>query len=154
MQRTGHSGVGRTMARWGAATLLAASLNVLAALDWIGRTGLSAIASREREVGAMLLEGLLKVDGVSLQGRKSMEGRVPVFSVNFEHADNGVLADILSRKGFETRPGLHCAPLAHKTLGTFPQGSLRVSPGYFSTAEDVALFLDALTETLTELRAE
>ena len=49
-----------------------------------------------------------------------MEGRLPVFSINVRGVDNGVLADELSRRGFETRPGLHCAPEAHRSLGTFP----------------------------------
>jgi selenocysteine lyase/cysteine desulfurase len=58
--------------------------------------------------------------------------------------DNGILANELSLGGFETRPGLHCAPLAHKTLGSFPGGSLRVSPGYFNTLEDIDKFFDFL----------
>jgi selenocysteine lyase/cysteine desulfurase len=47
---------------------------------------------------------------------------------------------------FETRPGLHCAPLAHKTLGSFPEGSLRVSPGYFNTFEEIDAVWEALEE--------
>ena len=44
------------------------------------------------------------------------------------------------------RPGLHCSPYAHKALGTFPDGTLRVSPGPFSTEADIDTFLAALAE--------
>ena len=52
--------------------------------------------------------------------------------------------------GIETRPGLHCAPLAHKTLGTFPQGSLRVSLGPFNTESEIELLIDALSNLAKE----
>jgi selenocysteine lyase/cysteine desulfurase len=48
----------------------------------------------------------------------------------------------------ETRPGLHCAPLAHMTLGSFPMGSLRVSVGYFNTEEDIDTTIRALERLL------
>ena len=79
-----------------------------------------------------------------LTGHDDMNERVSVFSFNIRGKDNGILADELSREGFETRPGLHCAPSAHKTLGTFPQGALRVSPGYFNTEDDINEFLNSL----------
>ncbi len=123
-----------------------------AALGWIGDTGIQRIAERERELGSMLLEGLSRVEGISLSGKGDMEGRLPVFSFNIEGLDNGLLADALSREGFETRPGLHCAPVAHRTLGSFPQGGLRVSPGYFTTPGQLTEFLEALTATAARLK--
>jgi selenocysteine lyase/cysteine desulfurase len=54
----------------------------------------------------------------------------------------------LSERGIETRPGLHCAPLAHRTLGTFPQGALRLSVGYFNTEEEVRMAVGAIQEVL------
>ncbi|WP_299081233.1 aminotransferase class V-fold PLP-dependent enzyme [uncultured Fretibacterium sp.] len=116
-----------------------------AALGWIGETGIERVAERERELGGKLLEGLSRVEGIQLTGKRGMEGRLPVFSFNIEGLDNGMLADALSREGFETRPGLHCAPVAHRTLGSFPQGGLRVSPGYFTTPGELDAFLEALS---------
>jgi len=122
---------------------------LLAALSWLGETGIDAVRAREEELGARLLNGLLSLPGVLLSGRRTMEGRLPVFAVNFEGRDNGLVAGRLSEEfGVETRPGLHCAPLAHKTLGTFPGGALRLSPGYFSTEEDVDATLSALRSVL------
>ena len=119
-----------------------------AALGWLKDTGIKNVADREHELGGCLLERLKSIDGVMLTGHDDMNGRVSVFSFNVRGQDNGILADELSRSGFETRPGLHCAPSAHKTLGTFPQGALRVSPGYFNTQNDIDEFVSALKDII------
>jgi selenocysteine lyase/cysteine desulfurase len=144
-----------------------------AALDWIAETGIENIAARERALGEYFLEGLeacrrtlaprgleiLSYGGKTAEGRDTMEGRLPVFSLNVARRgvegkagllDNGILAGELAGRGFETRPGLHCAPRAHKALGTFPEGSLRVSPGFFNTTDELDAFWEALREVLEE----
>jgi selenocysteine lyase/cysteine desulfurase len=147
-----------------------------AALGWLARVGTEKIAKKEQELGRHFLEGLNKriarKDDIVFYGRRVMSGRLPVFALNVAGVDNGLLADRLARfgaegragsgsgsgksrpgagrarvrEGFETRPGLHCAPLAHKTLGSFPEGSLRVSPGYFNTFDELDAFWEALEE--------
>ena len=119
-----------------------------AALDWLNETGLKNIADAENNTGEYFLDGLKNIDGLQLTGKKTMSGRLPVFSFNIEGKDNGILADELSRLGFETRPGLHCSPSAHKTLGTFPQGALRVSAGYFTEKREIDSFFEALKSIL------
>lgn len=114
------------------------------ALEWLNATGLKNIADRENDTGRYFLERLNEIDGVILSGMPDMNNRLPVFALNISGKDNGILADELSRMGYETRPGLHCSPSAHKTLGTFPQGALRVSPGYFTEEGDIDGFIDAL----------
>ena len=114
------------------------------ALNWLKDTGIKNIAEKEKLTGEYLLERLLMFDDLILSGRHDMNHRVSVFAFNVREIDNGILADELSRAGFETRPGLHCAPSAHKTLNTFPQGALRVSPGYFNSRDDIDAFIDAL----------
>ena len=118
------------------------------AFDWLNDKGLEVIGERENKTGQYFLEALKKIDGVILSGLPEMSGRLPVFAFNVEGKDNGILADGLSRLGFETRPGLHCSPAAHKTLGTFPQGALRVSPGYFTEESEIDGFIGALREVL------
>ncbi|MBR1657530.1 MAG: aminotransferase class V-fold PLP-dependent enzyme [Synergistaceae bacterium] len=118
------------------------------ALDWLNSEGIGKISERENETGQYFLEGLKGIDGMILSGLTEMKGRLPVFSFNIEGKDNGILADGLSRLGFETRPGLHCSPSAHKTLGTFPQGTLRVSPGYFTDTGEAGEFIYALKTLL------
>ena len=119
-----------------------------AALTWLKNTGISNIANKEREIGAYLLHELKGFYNITLSGMKDMNKRVSVFSFNVKDFDNGILADELSRAGFETRPGLHCAPSAHKTLGTFPQGALRVSPGYFTKLSEIDGFITHLCKII------
>ncbi|MBQ7264184.1 MAG: aminotransferase class V-fold PLP-dependent enzyme [Synergistaceae bacterium] len=122
-----------------------------AALSWLEATGIDEIDTKEQELGAYLLEKLKGMD-VALSGRQDMDERLSVFAFNVRGLDNGVLADELSRSGFETRPGLHCAPSAHRTLGTFPEGSLRVSLGWYNERSDVDAFIDALGGAVARLR--
>ncbi|MDR1376760.1 MAG: aminotransferase class V-fold PLP-dependent enzyme [Synergistaceae bacterium] len=118
-----------------------------AALGWLEETGIDEIKRHEDQLGERFLEIMAELGGISY-GRaiiEGMKGRLAVFAVNFlEMMDNGILANELSKMGLETRPGLHCAPLAHRTLGSFPQGSLRVSPGYFNTLDDVNYFKECM----------
>lgn len=118
-----------------------------AALTWLEEQGIDRIREKEEALGERLLEGLRRLPGVTLYGPSGMEGRLPVFALNLERIDNGTLAaELADRWGIETRPGLHCAPLAHRTVGSFPQGALRLSPGYFNSDEDIDSCLEALSE--------
>lgn len=122
------------------------------ALNWIKDTGMKTIAEKEKLTGEYLLEKLLAVNDLILSGMHDMNNRVSVFAFNIRGIDNGILADELSLSGFETRPGLHCAPSAHKTLNTFPQGALRVSPGYFTSRDDIDNFIEALRNIIGKSR--
>ena len=120
---------------------------LIASLEWIENEGIGKIRKHEDRLGKMLEEGLMKINGLRIIGPGSDDPRLPVYSVNIKGMDNAKLArDLSDIYGIETRPGLHCAPLAHRTLGTFPEGALRISPGYFNTADDINLAVSALTE--------
>jgi selenocysteine lyase/cysteine desulfurase len=107
------------------------------------------LRENERDMGSLQLEGLLSIKKISLAGPPSMEGRVPVFSIDVPDGDNADIAFTLSsRYGIETRVGLHCAPAAHKSLMTFPKGTIRFSPGPFTTKDDIRTTLEALKEIL------
>ena len=117
-----------------------------AALDWIDRTGIEAIRGREEKLGARLEEGLLSIKGLRLLGSARGESpRLPVYAFNVDGKDNGEFANDLSMTyGIEGRPGLHCAPLAHRTLGTFPEGALRLSPGYYTTEDEIDYTIESI----------
>ncbi|MBQ9881483.1 MAG: aminotransferase class V-fold PLP-dependent enzyme [Synergistes sp.] len=119
-----------------------------AAMEYIKDKTPAAIAETERKLGERLEEGLLRINGLHITGALRGEGaRLPVYSFNIEGKDNGILARSLSDiYGIESRPGLHCSPLAHRTLGTFPQGALRLSPGCFNTEEEIDLTVEAVKE--------
>lgn len=119
-----------------------------AAVTWLNKVGIDNIKNREHELGEYFLNKIKDFKNLKLSGKQDMTGRLAVFSLNFDNHDNGVLADELSRLGFETRPGLHCSPSAHKTLNTFPGGSLRVSLGYFNSFDEIDKFIEALNKNL------
>ena len=125
----------------------------LQALEWLAGTGIEVVAEREHRLGARLLAGLLAVPGLTLHGPRDGSNRLSVFALNLAGWDNGTLAlELSDRYGIESRPGLHCSPLAHRTLGTFPQGALRLSPGYFNTPEEMDRTVRALEELAREGR--
>ena len=77
-----------------------------------------------------------------------------VLSFTLEGVDCGELGYILeSSFGIICRTGLHCAPLAHQAAGTFPQGTVRLSPGYFTSDKDVDYLAEAVAEISAFTRA-
>ena len=82
-------------------------------------------------------------------GTRDEKKQVGVVSVDFLGKDNAECAYRLERDfGIQTRCGLHCAPLAHKTLGTYPQGTVRFSVGPFTRFEDIDYVQGAVAEIL------
>ncbi|HHY93141.1 MAG TPA: aminotransferase class V-fold PLP-dependent enzyme, partial [Firmicutes bacterium] len=109
-----------------------------AGLDFILKTGLEAIQEKEQALSARLHGGLAAIPGVKLYGSPDLTRRVAVLSFTLDGRDNAEIAVHLDRQyGIMSRPGLQCAPLAHQALGTFPEGTVRLSLGYFNTEEEV-----------------
>lgn len=131
-----------------------------AALDYLQKTGISNIYEKEMALteaflGRLLeLESLHQKDGVPLlriAGKKNLDNRVAVVSIQPLKKDPAQIAfELDSRYGIMTRVGLHCAPGAHKTLGTYPTGTIRFAFGHTNIMEEVDAAADALTELLTE----
>lgn len=116
-----------------------------AALEYLESLTVEAVAAHDRALSARLLGGLRDVPGVSLIGPDTTEGRVGVFSLDFPGKDNAEIAARLEEEfGILTRCGLHCAPNAHRTLGTFPRGTVRLSLGWFNTEADIDRALQAV----------
>ena len=116
-----------------------------AALDWWEEQGLDRLRSHEEALMRQFLDGLRDISGVRLAGPTDISRRVAVFSLDFEGQDNALVGDRLEREfGILTRCGLHCAPNAHKTLNTFPRGTVRFSFGWSTTGADVSAALDAI----------
>jgi len=123
-----------------------------AAVDFILETGADALRRREEALTSQFLAGLRDVPGIRLAGPRTLENRVGVISVDFLELDNAEAAFRLEQDyGILTRCGLHCAPAAHKTLGTFPQGTVRFSPGWYTTAEEIEAAAAAVREIAAQL---
>lgn len=126
-------------------------LGLGAAVAWLAehaeqqRAEESALASR-------LHEGLLGLGGFRVLGPELHEPRVPIVSVVHDRLAADRLAFALDRRyGIAARAGLHCAPWAHRTLGTLETGALRFGLGYGNTVEDVDVVVDALSTLVKEL---
>ena len=123
-----------------------------AALDYLAAEG-EALRARERKLARHLWYRLMELDGEGLRvlGSGEPDRRVGVVSVDFPGRDNGEMAFRLEQEyGVQTRCGLHCAPLAHRTLGTFPQGAVRFSVGPFNTFAEIDYLEGALEELLAK----
>ena len=116
-----------------------------AALQYVETRGVEGLRAHEMALCQRFLEGLSSIEGVALCGTKDLNRRVGVVSVDFLHKDNAEAAFELELDyGILTRCGLHCAPSAHKTLDTFPRGTVRFSLGFSSTEADVDAALCAI----------
>jgi len=114
-------------------------------LAWLLDRGVEAIRRRDRELCGLFLELTEGVAGLSVHGPRDPDRRCGVFSVNVDGMGPMELAGALEADfGLCTRPGLHCAPLAHETMGTHPAGTCRLSFGHFTTADEVRLAAGAL----------
>ncbi len=109
--------------------------------------GVDRVRRQEEEILAWLLPELARVPGLVLYGPTDPAERVAVVSFNLEGHDGAFVGFALDeRHGIAVRVGLHCAPLAHRALGSFPAGSVRASFGPFSTPEDAEALVRALHE--------
>lgn len=123
---------------------------LLTALRFLEATGFQAVQARESALGEELRYGLSQLPGVTVQGPGPGRERVPVLSVTVAGWDLGDLALELERRGICTRVGLHCAPAAHRSLGTFEAGgTLRLAPGLFTTRQELQATLAAMEAILT-----
>lgn len=121
-----------------------------AALKWINARGMDSIREHELMLTERFLDGLAPLEEsglIKIYGLKGIEGRAPVVSIqtlNTDCADAAFRLD--SEYGIATRVGLHCAPAAHKTIGTYPVGTLRFSFGVFNTEAEVDAAIRALCD--------
>jgi cysteine desulfurase family protein len=111
-------------------------------LSWILRKGVAAIREKELALLSELLSGLSGIPGVRVFGPADPRRRASVVSFLLEGLDPAEVGRRLEREhGVLVRAGLHCSPNGHRTLGTFPAGTVRVSPGPFTTRGEIARFL-------------
>lgn len=124
-----------------------------AGLDFIQQKGIDNIYKHDMKLCAMFIDGLEQISKVKIYGPDKLQKRVPTVSITVEGYDMGELAFRLDAEyGIMIRSGLHCSPLGHKTIGTFPEGTLRFSFGYFNTEEEVKYGIEAIKNLAQEIR--
>ncbi|MEL7568092.1 MAG: aminotransferase class V-fold PLP-dependent enzyme [Dehalobacterium sp.] len=110
-------------------------------LEW----GLDEIRNHELALAQYMWEGLREIKGVQAYGQGDFSQQAPVISLNLDRLDSSEAAYLLDYQyDMAVRPGLHCAPLAHETIGTLERGTVRFSIGFFNTKQDVDKALKAL----------
>ncbi len=119
-----------------------------AALAWIEQRGIADIRRHECALTERLLDGLHRCPGLRVHGPSDAEQRVGVVSVTSDAFEPQVLATILDERfGIEVRAGLHCAPRAHRAVGTLDGGgTVRFSVGPFTQEADIDAAVAALLE--------
>jgi selenocysteine lyase/cysteine desulfurase len=118
-----------------------------AGIHWILQKGLDSIRSHETKLTQRLLDGLLDIPGVTVYGSLNAAFQTPTISFNIDdQAPSEIGLRLDEEFGILCRVGLHCAPAAHKTLGTFPTGTVRFSLGAMNTREDVRAAISAVRQ--------
>lgn len=109
-----------------------------AALKYLQEKGIEKIHEKKMELTAYFLNQVREFSEIRIVGIPENEGRVAVVSLDFLGRDNGMVAfDLEDMYGIMTRVGLHCAPVAHQMLGTYPQGTVRFAFSTWNTQEEI-----------------
>ena len=115
-------------------------------IEFILKTGVDVIEQKENELMRRLIEGVRAYDNIQIWGPQGAENRAAVLSITidgYEPQDVAIYLDQIFDIG--VRSGLHCAPYAHEALGTLKRGgTVRISPGYFTTMDDIEACIEAL----------
>lgn len=120
-----------------------------AGVEFVEAVGLEQIRHHEQKLLGRLIEGLSALDCVSLYGPLGSVRHGGALSFNVRNMDSSMLGFRLDHEyGICCRVGLHCAPEAHGSIGTLPEGTVRLSPGYFNTAEEIEQTLAAICEII------
>ncbi len=118
-----------------------------AGIKYILANGLVKAMSRVASMEKLFIHSLSQIEGVIVYGPQSMDQRSGIVSINIGDKDSREIVNILNNEyNIATRGSLHCAPLAHETIGTKKQGTVRFSPGIFTTIEEVKDCIKAIGE--------
>jgi len=118
---------------------------LLAGLEFVMKVGVEKIRRHEKRLTEKLLRGLLAIGGVTVYGPGTAEKQLATASFNIQGvAPSEVGLRLDEDFGILCRVGLHCAPAAHRSLGTFPEGSVRFGLSYFNREEEVEETLQAV----------
>jgi cysteine desulfurase family protein len=118
---------------------------LLAGLEFVMKVGIEKIRHHEKRLTERLLRGLLEIGGVTVYGPGTAEKQLATVSFNIQGVASSEVGLRLDEEyGILCRVGLHCAPAAHRTLGTFPEGTVRFGLSYLNREEEVEETLQAI----------
>jgi cysteine desulfurase family protein len=122
-----------------------------AGIEFVLSEGIQKIRNHELKLTSKIIQSLKDDKRFIIYGTTDISKKVGILSINvkgFRPAEVGAILD----QSFDiaVRPGLHCAPFAHQMLGTFPDGTVRISPGLFNTEDDINQLIKALNKIAGE----
>jgi cysteine desulfurase family protein len=107
--------------------------------------GVAHVRQKEQQLTQQLIDGLQSIHGVCLYGSGDAERQMAICSFTISGlTPSEITMELDEAFAIMSRPGLHCAPAAHQTINTFPQGTVRLSAGYFTTEKEIAFALEAV----------
>lgn len=123
-----------------------------AGVKYILENGIENIRKHEEDLTKYFIEEITKIKDVKVYGPLNIEEQGAVVPINIGDEDSSEISYILDQNyDIEVRPGLHCAPIAHKTINTFEQGVVRFSFGPFNTHDEIELGIKAIKAISKEL---
>ena len=119
-----------------------------AGVAWILARGVESIRAHEEALTGRFIRGLREIPGIDLYGPADPSQRTAIVSFNIDGLMPSEAAQELDERfAIMSRPGLHCAPAAHRTIGTFPRGTVRFGFGLFNTEAEIDAALEAVRIT-------
>jgi selenocysteine lyase/cysteine desulfurase len=122
-------------------------IGLKAGLEFCVKEGVDKIRQHERKLALTLIRALETDDRFEIYGGRDGDRKVGIVSINIKGLTPGEVGAILDNTfNIAVRPGMHCAPYIHREIGTFPEGMVRISPGYFNTMEEIEETISGLKE--------
>lgn len=120
---------------------------LLAGLRWVKKTGLKNILNGARIKFLRFTQQLEEIKEVKIYKSFSLQKQSGTFSVTIDGVSLSEAGGILDEKyGIQSRVGLHCSPSCHRTIGTYPDGTIRLAPGYFTGEDEIDYTVKAISE--------
>ena len=120
---------------------------LLSGINFINTIGIQNIRARESSLAQQLIENLKRINNVVVYGPQLPHERTAIVSFAIGEMDSSQVAQRLDAEfGTACRAGLHCAPWAHRCIGTLQRGTIRFSPGYFNTTDQMMLAIKAIED--------
>jgi len=118
-------------------------------LEYINSVGINVIHEKEMKLAEKFIAEINEIQGINIIGKRDIKDRIAVVSLDFVNEDNAEMATLLdSDYGVMTRCGLHCAPNAHRTLQTYPHGTVRFSFGCFNSADEIDYIIKSIKDMI------
>ncbi len=115
------------------------------ALDFLHSKGVSAVSKHDKTLAEYLYSELSKMENIHLYGSSDLSERTGIVTFNVGNSDPGVIEEILDKRySIAVRSGFHCAPLAHRSIGTYETGAIRFSFGYYNDEKQIDHALQAI----------